>query len=536
MGHLGNMLIGGALALTMALPAWAEQRVAVLIANEDYDNYRDVSEATDIFALSRVLRAEGFSISAHRNLDAASMRKVAARIADQIERGDRVVVAVSGHVVSSESDSWLFAVDATPATALGAGLQGLSLNALADLMGGAAGSGVLLVGEAGAPISARGGLTAGLGNMDLPQGVTAFAANTSALVRWADQVLLSEGTSLAAALAAGPRSLRGYGFLSVNAALVPATASQGISGVSASELDDFFFDRARTAGTQGALEGYLSRYPGGLHAPEARQMIADLARSPEDVARDEEQALRLSRADRRGIQADLTLLGYSTNGIDGIFGNGTRNAVRRWEAASRLEVTGFLNADDLEILAAQAAAERKKIEREDAAYWRSTGQLDTEAGYHTYLDRYPDGLFSKLAREQLASIEDARLVAEREDEQNAWDVARAKDTVAEYQSFLAEFPDGANAAAAEDRIAALQAANAETTIDQARDVEIKLLANPITRVLVERRLAQLGFDPGKIDGKFNKDARRAVRQFQKARGLPITGYFNAQSLGMLLSN
>ena len=536
MGHLGNMLIGGALALTMALPAWAEQRVAVLIANEDYDNYRDASEATDIFALSRVLRAEGFSISAHRNLDAASMRKVAARIADQIERGDRVVVAVSGHVVSSESDSWLFAVDATPATALGAGLQGLSLNALADLMGGAAGSGVLLVGEARAPISARGGLTAGLANMDLPQGVTAFAANTSALVRWADQVLLSEGTSLAAALAAGPRSLRGYGFLSDNAALVPATASQGISGVSASELDDFFFDRARTAGTQDALEGYLSRYPGGLHAPEARQMIADLARSPEDVARDEEQALRLSRADRRGIQADLTLLGYSTNGIDGIFGNGTRNAVRRWEAASRLEVTGFLNADDLEILAAQAAAERKKIEREDAAYWRSTGQLDTEAGYRSYLDRYPDGLFSKLAREQLASIEDARLVAEREDEQNAWDVARAKDTVAEYQSFLAEFPDGANAAAAEDRIAALQAANAETTIDQARDVEIKLLANPITRVLVERRLAQLGFDPGKIDGKFNKDARRAVRQFQKARGLPITGYFNAQSLGMLLSN
>ena len=128
-------MIGGALALTMALPAWAEQRVAVLIANEDYDNYRDASEATDIFALSRVLRAEGFSISAHRNLDAASMRKVAARIADQIERGDRVVVAVSGHVVSSESDSWLFAVDATPATALGAGLQGLSLNALADLMG-----------------------------------------------------------------------------------------------------------------------------------------------------------------------------------------------------------------------------------------------------------------------------------------------------------------------------------------------------------------------------------------------------------------
>lgn len=61
----------------------------------------------------------------------------------------------------------------------------------------------------------------------------------------------------------------------------------------------------------------------------------------------EEQLLSLSASERREIQLRLSLLGFDTRGTDGVFGRNTRSAISRWQAARKLGVTGYLNADQV---------------------------------------------------------------------------------------------------------------------------------------------------------------------------------------------
>jgi lytic murein transglycosylase len=53
----------------------------------------------------------------------------------------------------------------------------------------------------------------------------------------------------------------------------------------------------------------------------------------------------LSREQRIGAQSSLTRLGYDTQGIDGVVGANTRNALRRWQAATGRLADGYLTAE-----------------------------------------------------------------------------------------------------------------------------------------------------------------------------------------------
>lgn len=58
--------------------------------------------------------------------------------------------------------------------------------------------------------------------------------------------------------------------------------------------------------------------------------------------------------DRQEIQNRLTLLGYDTRGADGIFGPGTRQALEAWQDSNGLDVTGFLDAAQRDMLVRQS--------------------------------------------------------------------------------------------------------------------------------------------------------------------------------------
>ncbi len=45
----------------------------------------------------------------------------------------------------------------------------------------------------------------------------------------------------------------------------------------------------------------------------------------------------------------------------------------------------------------------------------------------------------------------------------------------------------------------------------------------------------MGLKPGAVDGSFDDDTRRAIRNFQKTRGLTSTGYLDQASVAQLLS-
>jgi peptidoglycan hydrolase-like protein with peptidoglycan-binding domain len=246
------------------------------------------------------------------------------------------------------------------------------------------------------------------------------------------------------------------------------------------------------------------------------------------------------------VQGALTELGYDTRGIDGIFGPGTRSAIRNWQAAAGFTVTGFVTAPQIGILreaaARRAAAleeeerrQREAAEREDRALWQAIGQGQDEAGLRRYLERFPRGLYADVARARLEDIEAARRAEAEAEDRAAWDAVRQVDTAEAYRRYLDAWPRGLFVDAARARIAEIESGMSPDAQAQAEAREAALnLAQPM-RLLVEQRLAAVGLDPGRQDGVFDRQTRIAIQTYQDARGLPATGYVDQGTIVRLLA-
>jgi peptidoglycan hydrolase-like protein with peptidoglycan-binding domain len=260
-----------------------------------------------------------------------------------------------------------------------------------------------------------------------------------------------------------------------------------------------------------------------------------------------EAALGLSRETRRAVQRDLELLGYDPRGIDGVFGRGTRAAIAAWQRANRAPETGYLTGNQVVLLQEQGAERSAELEaeaarrqaeedRQDAAWWQETGSGGTEQGLRAYLARYPDGLYATRARAALEPFEEARREEAAAADRQSWDAARGTDTVEAYRTYLAQNPEGAFRRDAEARISALSEDQADdAAIAAARAEESAVTGNAIARLLIEQRLNQLGYEPGAVDGAFNDDTRRAIRRFQRARDIVVTGYVSQATMARLLA-
>jgi peptidoglycan hydrolase-like protein with peptidoglycan-binding domain len=277
--------------------------------------------------------------------------------------------------------------------------------------------------------------------------------------------------------------------------------------------------------------------------PEPLAPPAEQAPDPEAA----EAALGLSREARRSVQRDLELLGYDPRGIDGVFGRGTRAAIRGWQGDNDVPATGFLTGNQIVLLQEQGEARSAELEaeaarreaeedRRDAAFWQETGAGGTEAGLRAYLERYPDGLYAERARAALGPFEAERREQAAAADRAAWDAAREADTARAYEDYLAGNPEGAFRREAEARREALAGREAEDqAIAAARAEEAAVAGNVIAKLLIEQRLTQLGYEPGAIDGAFDEATRRAIRRFQRARDLPATGYVSQATMARFLA-
>jgi hypothetical protein len=52
---------------------------------------------------------------------------------------------------------------------------------------------------------------------------------------------------------------------------------------------------------------------------------------------------------------------------------------------------------------------------------------------------------------------------------------------------------------------------------------------------LEQHLAAAGFNPGPVDGKVDERTQLAVREYQKAKGLEVTGLLDAETQAALLA-
>lgn len=545
-----------ALAVLLFQPAaaWSEN-LALVLTNSTYSSLDDAQGVADRRGLVAAFEDAGFRVIGGQDLRAADLHKAAIALQDAIRRGevDRLAIVLSGHFVAGTRDSWLLGRDAADLSAITAGATGLSVSAVAGLAGALPGQALVVV------IPARGdalptgyGLTPGPGAFDIPQGVTVAQGAARAMQRWLDAAILTPGTSLAAAAQAAPDEVAVTGFLSDRIGFLapPAgpDAALPIPGVPAALAEMALWNAARDLGTADAFEGYLQRYPQGVFAAEARSRIAAIRTTPQQQAEAGEAALALNREARRDVQRDLSLLGFDPRGIDGVFGPGSRAAITAHQRSLGLPETGFLSAEQLRILRRDAARRAAELEREaqerraqeemqDRAYWDSTGRGQDEAGLRAYLQRYPDGLFADLAQERLDRIDAERRQQAAAEERTLWDRTRQQDTPEAYRQFLQTYPDGPFTEAARARLAQLDTEDDnKAAVDAARAEEARVAGNQVVRVLVEQRLNQIGLAPGAVDGTFDEETRRAIRRFQQAVDLPVTGYVTQATMVRLLAS
>lgn len=543
-----KMLRVAAAAVLALAPGWALARDAALIlVMEDYLELPDAPDVPNVADIRRGLEVADFRVTALSNVNQDRIRSAVEAFRDNAAISDRVFILVSGHIVHTARDSWLLARNADDVTDISVGANAIPLGPLFDIAAEHPGQAVVMIAPSGRKITGP-GIASGA-SVEAPQGVTVLTGPGKQLAQVAREVLLRPGTRPRRALTPPPGGVEVTGFLSDALPFLSAPVQRGTppsSPPSTVNMEVAFWNVVVELGTPAAYRAYLDRYPNGQFRDIARAEISGAALDAEAQAQAREAALGLDRTDRRNIQRNLSLLGHNPRGIDGIFGPGSRAAIKDWQKANGFKADGYLTAKQVrdlasaakakaDQLAAEAAARKAEEERRDTQYWRDTGRGESEAGLRSYLDRYPDGLFADVAEARLAEIEAAKRARAQAAERAFWDDVRGKDTAADYQRYLDRFPKGLFVDQAKARIKDLTADDKAAAVAAAKAEESRVVSNGVLRLLVENRLAAAGQDPGGVDGRFDKTTRRAIRRFQRDQGLTVTGYVTQATMVRLLA-
>lgn len=549
------------LGLTLgASPVWAEDR-ALVIGNDPVNPSSSVAVASEVNRVSRGLGAAGFTVLDGSNLATDDLRTRLDKMLRAMAGNDTLVILLAGDFAHSAGQTWFVppnAADLGEVNLASIGATSLNLATVLEVAGLVPGRALVLLGADGNRLPLGRGLAVGLGRLDIPQGVTVIRGATADLSRFALTDLPNRGKSLVQMLK-GNKTLTANGYLPQSIAFrapqatptpgpkVTAPANDDAAAKARkAEADDWA--AAQKAGTIAAYESFVQAYPNSSNLNAAQAELARLRNDPILLAQQAEAALNLSRDQRRSIQRQLTLLDFDTRGIDGILGRGSRAAITAWQRSLGGQGTGYLSRPELETLAtaadkraaeleAEAAARQAQLDREDRSFWDRSGASGEEDGLRTYLRQYPDGLFAQAAKTRLAAYDLERQNQAAAQDRQAWAEAEQANSVQSYNSYLGQFPRGAFAAEAQARIAAANEAaqGGDQARAQAEASEAALGLNPVTRKLIEQRLAGLGFDPGPADGAFDENTRRAIRRFQKARGQQVTGFIDQGSIVALLA-
>lgn len=546
-GGAAVMSVGNLTAAAVGLCLWAGASLAAdlaLILDARGSAERRTAVAFDP---RDALEEAGFEVVAPEAGGIAPLRDAALDLEARIATGEvaRLVILGTGEMVGDGQDSWLLPDGAGTVSRLRVGAAGLSVNALSAIAGAVEGPAVLLL-SPDTGNAAGAGLVPGLSGYSEVAGVTYATGPRNGIAALLDGPLLERGASFAEVARAAPEGVILAGNLSGEAGLIGPGPGLLPEAQRAEAREDGFWQAVETLDTEAAYDAYIAAHPEGRYLREARERRDWLRDTPEREARTAEAALGLTRADRREVQRWLAALGHYEQGIDGIFGRGTRGAIAAWQERAGVVPTGYLDRAGLARMRAAAAARQREIEaedqrqrmqeeRRDRAYWRDTGRGEDEAGLRAYLDRYPEGLFAETARARLDEIEAGRRDEADRVARADWRAVREADTAEAYAAFLRDHPESRFAEEARARLDEIEQGRAgEEALAQAREDERLYAGTEVVRVLIERRLAQIGAEPGPVDGRFTEDTREAIRRYQRHRGLPVTGYVSQATAAALM--
>lgn len=543
-----RLLLTTALTI-MAMPVFAED-AALILGVERYRNLDRFVGGAAVTGAVPELEGAGYAVDALSNQSAAEMRKMLNRFEARSADAGRLVVVMSGRFATDGARTWLLSANATEPTLFDVEQEGLSVESVLQVLATVPGQSVLLLAYDPSDTESYGPLMRiGLGAFEVPQGVTVITGDPRQVRNLIEDTIVVPDAEIVSAVE-DDRNMALFGYRPKSLVLQAGGEIADIKPTAPYIVDraaeTLLWEQAIAADTVESYRAYLRAHPRGLHIREANEAVAAILAEPNRAARLEEEALGLSRDQRREIQRDLSILNFNTRGIDGIFGNGTRAAISNWQQENGFAQTGYVTVEQITRIEAQAARRSAQLEAEaarereaqlrlDRAYWEETGANGREPGLRSYLDRYPDGFYAEQATAALAEIEASKLAQARREDRDAWTAAQRTDTIRGYDNYLDAQPRGAFRDEATARRNALRAEqNGAASTNQAQAEEAALNLNRVTRRLIETRLKTLGYETGPVDGEFDGRTRRAIRQFQRSRNLEPTGYVNQAAVVQLL--
>lgn len=540
-------------ALVLASPGLAQSSDLLIIGNSAPGMVQRLTGSGDLARLRSAFEERGAEVSLATGADAVAIRSAFRAFADGLDATtDDVGIVLTGQFVSTVAGTYLLPAGMERLSLAAVVADGFPLDAVYAVAAEYPGRALIVLGEVECDDDLPSGVSVDLPFQDIPQGVTLAIGPAGNAARFADRLSDATGEDILPLAREAGLSLLGFVprelplFAGTDITLPQISPDRNTQAREAADLAAW--EKAVSANTEAGYDTYLAAFPEGQNAAEARQRLTAIRSEPFFREKQTEENLALSRDARREIQRDLSLLGYNTRGIDGIFGRGTRGAVTAWQNANTLPASGYLDADQIARMDAQAerlAAEleeearqrQAQLERQDRTFWSETGARGDEAGFRAYLKRFPDGIYAEEAQGRLDAIEERRRSQAEGEDRRRWQIARQTDTEAGYRAYLAERPTGAFVEEARARIEYFQN-NAEQIAlqERAQADEAALGLNDTARRMAEARLAELGLQPGAVDGTFDEEARRAIRRYQDARNLRVSGYLDQATVVRLMAD
>ena len=309
-------LLALCMALCLCAGAAHAKRIALVMGNDNYLHVSKLQKAgNDAVAMATELRAAGFEVVLHKDLNYRAMVKAMESLYGSITGGDEVVVFFAGHGVQIKNGSYLLPTDIEANSESEVEKTAYGLNDMMEHLGQAkaAFSLVLLDACRDNPLKTKGrnvGTGRGLNPPDPPKGqmvVYSASRGQQALDRLSDadnhpnSVFTREFISrmrrpglrleelvreiqdsverLARTVSHDQRpamynEARGnFYFFAPNAAVAPASAAAGTASINEAMREDRFWEDTKSAGNRDGFEAYLDQYPKGRYANLARANI-----------------------------------------------------------------------------------------------------------------------------------------------------------------------------------------------------------------------------------------------------------------------
>lgn len=389
---LAVALIAAFMQLIFSLGAQAGGRVALVLACEKYENFKesqvDVEWAN---ALGEVLKEQNFDVTVAADRNDAQTRAVLREFSLKADGADFALIVASGHVVTYQSQSFFLPQNAKIQRATDLFSRALSVASIADIAGKAKSAALLvLMTVPDIPSSVSGIDTRpSTGGQQAVNVVTVFSSSARVPVSSVDRVSEQASEKLLTAAQEDPLTLaalvnsvsaNGVGQIvgkvaDINlSAPLPSSKAEGGSRTAMIQAAEAAA-RAQAEAERKAREASIARDQAEAERKatdnrlreerERARLAEERARDAEERAKQAQEAMNkvadtrssfqfvedaLTPDERRNVQRRLQSLRLYQGVADGLFGEQTRVAIREFQKLSGAQETGYLTRAEFERL------------------------------------------------------------------------------------------------------------------------------------------------------------------------------------------